>query len=326
MFFVFNMKQKFKLLNKPYFPISVFIILGIVVFILSAYFDLFERFHTLIHTYERYNVDEIIIVIFFWLILLFIFFLRWNNTIRKQNLKISKLNSDLNQQIQAKDKLYSILAHDLKNLFNSLIGFSDYIILEYDDMTDEKRKEIVSVMNRISHSSFELLENLLEWTRLDSGKLTVNAKELELSATINDIIRQLQSAAMEKKIEIRSEISNKTIAYADKNMLKTIVRNLVSNAIKFSHTESTIIVSANKVDNFIEIIISDEGIGIVDSRINKIFDGVGQSTPGTNNERGTGLGLQICKEFVELNHGKIRVKSTVGQGTDFIFSLPCKNT
>ncbi len=318
------MKQKLTFLNNIYLLISVFLVVGIIVFLLSSTFNLFERFYAFISAYEKYNLDEIIIVSFFLFVFLFIIFLLRNKIIQRQNIKISELNADLNRQVQTKDKLYSILAHDLKNLFNSLIGFSEYIIEEYDDIADKNRKEIIAVINKISHSSFELLENLLEWTRLDSGKLTVNTKEIELSATINDTIRQIQSAAMEKKITIHSKISSKTVAYADKNMLKTIVRNLLSNAVKFSHFNSTVLVSTNKAGDFIEITISDKGIGINASRINEIFNGIGHSTPGTNNERGTGLGLQICKEFVELNHGKLRVRSTEGQGTDFIFSLPGK--
>ncbi|RLD57702.1 MAG: hypothetical protein DRJ05_09265 [Bacteroidetes bacterium] len=222
-----------------------------------------------------------------------------------------------------KDKFFSIIAHDLKNPFNAIIGFSNLLYEAYDNFDEKQRKRFIKNICDASENTFKLLQNLLEWSRTQTGAFEYIPEIIDLSIIANENISILKSSADGKNIEIKSTIPYNTIAYADENMTKTIIRNLISNAIKFTHNDGKVTVSAIRKDNEIQVNVTDTGTGISKENISKLFriDDPFKSI-GTANEQGTGLGLILCKEFVEKNSGKIWVESVTDVGSSFIFTLP----
>ncbi|MBN2893185.1 MAG: PAS domain-containing sensor histidine kinase [Bacteroidales bacterium] len=239
--------------------------------------------------------------------------------IKEQNEKLQKLNDD-------KNRFMRILGHDLRTPFNSLLGFSDLLLKNLDKYDKEKIRNQVKSINSVSRQTHELLEQLLLWAKTQSGKLELKIDYFDFSETTNDLIKTLSKCANEKKIKISCFEAEKTIISADLNMFKTILRNLILNAIKFTDFNGQINVYAQKNQSNITIIVSDNGIGIDKNVIPKLWEiNENYSTIGTNNEKGTGFGLTLCKELVEKHDGKIWVESEVGKGSDFKFTLPLIN-
>lgn len=229
------------------------------------------------------------------------------------------------ESAKTQDKLYSIIAHDLKSPFNSLLGFANLLHEEYDEFADEERKKYINIMRSSSEEIFFLLENLLEWTRNSLEDIHYKPFRLDLNKTTKQSIALVEKNATLKNISIRNEIPKNTFVYADENMVRTILRNLLSNAIKFTHTGGEIIIDSSLDNDFITCSVTDNGIGISPENISKLFKV--DSTirkKGTSNERGTGLGLALCKEFVEKNGGNISVESEPEKGSKFVFTLPVK--
>lgn len=247
---------------------------------------------------------------------------------RKANkylLIIESKNNDLTQINATKDKFFSIIGHDLKSPFNSIIGFSDILIKK----TNEKNYEDVDNYAKIIHDSsaraMNLLSNLLEWSRTQTGRLEVNPELFGFVNVINEVKEILNEAAHQKSIAIENEIQSNTLVFADREMISTVLRNLISNAIKFTQIGGKITISEKYNKNEFTVIITDTGVGISKERIPKLFIvGDSNSTLGTKNEKGTGLGLILCKEFIEMNNGEIWIESTVGIGSTFSFILPTK--
>ncbi|MCF8219182.1 MAG: HAMP domain-containing histidine kinase [Bacteroidales bacterium] len=239
-----------------------------------------------------------------------------------ENLEHSLQN--LNETHTARDKFFSIIAHDLKNPFNALIGFSSLLNEEFDSLTDEENKEYIKQIYQSSESLFNLLRNLLAWTKSKTGELDYNPQEIDFNSTLNENIKIVKPEAQQKNIKIQPIISNDPVFISgDKNMLNSIIRNLTANAIKFTNTGGTISVSTKRKEDFIECAISDNGIGISDDNIKNIFRKENKyRRQGTKNEDGTGLGLLLCKEFVEKHGGEIWVESEQNQGSTFYFTLP----
>ncbi len=246
---------------------------------------------------------------------------------------IANQNSELQELNATKDKFFSIVAHDLKNPFNTLIGFSELLIKHYKKMDTEKVKRFHNLMHKASKHGYTLLENLLQWARSQTGRLKWQPGFFGLKTVAQSTIDLLSSNAQNKEVTLTSDIDPKYNVFADQNMVTTILRNLVSNAIKFTNRGGTVTVIAedyepdqdnnNREIPYVKITVSDTGIGIPESDINKLFRiDVHHSTQGTEEEQGTGLGLILCKEFVEKHTGKIWVTSKVNEGTDFIFTLP----
>lgn len=170
---------------------------------------------------------------------------------------------------------------------------------------------------------YNLLENLLAWSRSKSNEISTNPQTLDLGQLVDNIVEVLKIAALDKKINIQNMIGPEAVAYADENLVSTILRNLVSNAIKFSPENSYIVISSQQQNGFVEISVKDHGVGISSEDIPKLFrEDLQFSSPGTNKEKGTGLGLILCKEFVEKCGGKIRVESQEGKGTTMSFTIP----
>ena len=224
-----------------------------------------------------------------------------------------------------KDKFFSIIAHDLKNPFNAIIGFSNLLYEAYDNFDEKQRKSFIKNICDASENTFKLLQNLLEWSRTQTGTFEYVPEIIDLSIIANENISVLNSNAGSKSIELESTIPYNTIAFADENMTKTIIRNLISNAIKFTNTNGKVTIAAILKDNEVQVSVTDNGIGISKENIFRLFridDPF--KVAGTANEQGTGLGLILCKEFVEKNGGKIWVESVIGAGSSFIFTLPLR--
>jgi len=243
--------------------------------------------------------------------------------IELQNKNLAITNEELHKANISKDKFFSIIAHDLKSPFNSILGFSELLSDEFDNFDMEEKKSFAHNINEASLAAVKLLENLLEWARMQTGKIEFNPKNIDLSNIVVETLSLLHSFAHSKNIKLTSSIGFNTMVFADENMIKTVMRNLVSNAIKFTPVGGEVkIMSVNK-ENTIEISVKDNGVGISQEDVELLFQ-IDKSFKrvGTNNETGTGLGLILCKEFVERNGGSIHIESTPGIGSIFTFTLP----
>jgi len=222
-----------------------------------------------------------------------------------------------------KDMIFSIIAHDLRSPFSSLLGFTSLLsenINEYDKPKIEKQ---VLIINKIARQTFSLLEDLLLWSKAQSNKLVFEPQELALSEICNEIMENLKENIEAKEIEINCIDLEKIKLKADVNMLKTVLRNLISNAIKFTRKNGKISVYTESNQHEVIIIISDNGIGISNKNIAKLWDlSKDFKKKGTADEGGTGFGLALCKEFVEKHGGKIWVESKLEKGSDFKFTIP----
>ena len=249
----------------------------------------------------------------------------------KTHLQLKFAQENLQEANATKDRFFSIIAHDLKGPFNSLLGFTDVLLNYWENYTDAKRIDFVKTIRQQSDRLYRMLENLLDWSRMQLGKMEHNPEKIRLHLLAGSNLLLLKPQAKKKKVKIHSDISKSALAYGDKNMISTVIRNLMSNAIKFTHPGDEIRITCrpdcqNKDGDFHEISVSDTGIGIADEKIAKLFKIDGHiSTYGTDNEAGTGLGLILCKEFVEINGGRLSVASEEGVGSDFSFTVPCFN-
>jgi PAS domain S-box-containing protein len=222
-----------------------------------------------------------------------------------------------------KDKFFSIIAHDLKNPFNAIIGFSNLLYESYDTFTEKQKKSFIKNICDASESTYKLLQNLLDWSRTQTGKIEFNPEVIDLSLITSENIAMLKSAADNKEIGLHSDVPFNTLVFADENMIKTVVRNLLSNAIKFTTRGGAIYIKAKEQKGYVEVSVADTGIGISPENQKKLFSIDEQlKTPGTENEKGTGLGLILCKEFIEKNKGCLSLESVPGQGSVFRFTLP----
>jgi PAS domain S-box-containing protein len=238
---------------------------------------------------------------------------------------LAKQTKELLEVNATKDKFMSIIAHDLKSPFNAIIGFSDLMLKNFDQLDQDTFLKGLQTIESASTHAYKLLENLLIWSQNQTGKSQFNPEKLNLKAQINESLKMVESAAISKKIEISVSVRKDLYVFADKNMFDSILRNLISNAIKFSFKGGRIKVSATKFETEIQISVSDKGIGISPERQSAIFEiDKYTNTSGTENELGTGLGLILCKDFIAQHKGKIWIESTPQAGTLVSFSLPLK--
>lgn len=246
-----------------------------------------------------------------------------NTQISEQNESLAELNKTQLELIATKDKFFSIIAHDLKSPFNTIHGISDLFYEEFENLSNEEKKNFIMRIGQSANETFNLLENLLEWSYSQTGQLKIEKGKFDLSKIISGTIAVLESQATRKKIDINFENAHIVNVYADVNMARTVLRNLISNAIKFSYPENVIKIQVATVGQFVEVAIHDKGVGIEKKDQDNLFriDNKIQ-TKGTANEKGTGLGLILCYEFVTKNGGNISVESEKGKGSKFIFTLP----
>ena len=228
-----------------------------------------------------------------------------------------------------KDKFFSIIAHDLKNPIGSFVSLAEYIEKSYDDMNKDERMELIDLMKTSAKNVYSLLENLLNWSRSQRGVIPFNPEITNIRFIADNVVSSLSVVIAEKDIIIENKIDNSISAYFDSNMIITVLRNLLNNAVKFTPVNGSIILNASEsfaeTGKMVTISVLDTGVGMKKDIIDKLFRiDENISTPGTNNEKGTGLGLILAKEFVEKNGGNIRVTSKPGEGSNFIFTLPAE--
>ena len=236
--------------------------------------------------------------------------------IKDNEIKLTELNA-------TKDKFFSIIAHDLRNPFSNIIGFAELLNKNYSSYSAENMERITKQLYLSAKNTYNLLENLLEWSRTQSDSIPFEPVRNSFNDFCDEVITDLSQIARSKNITIQHFTTEPILLFADKNMLKTVLRNLVSNAIKFSNPGEKISIYAEKDEEKITVTVSDNGIGIEPGKLDNLFDFTKtQSTRGTAEEKGTGLGLTLCKEFIERHQGRIWAESEVGIGSKFKFTIP----
>jgi signal transduction histidine kinase len=229
---------------------------------------------------------------------------------------------ELTRLNQAKDKFFSIFAHDLKSPLNGLVGFSNLLYTELDYLTPSEISKYALHIRNSADTTYKLLANMLEWASFKHGVMTFNPTSCNLEALIHETINELSLSAEQKQIRITCSLPKEPLVFADTDMLKSIIRNLIANSIKFSNSNGYIDISASENGKKILLTVKDNGVGMSPERLNALFKSrFNNSTRGTFNEEGTGLGLMICKEFVEKHCGKLKVQSEEGKGSSFSFSI-----
>lgn len=245
---------------------------------------------------------------------------------------VSEQTAELNQHVRylkeliaTKDKFFSIVSHDLKNPFTSIMGFAD-LLVQRENLTRDEAKKYAEIIRNSSQIAVDLIKNLTEWARFQTNKVVYNPGEIDLESVINPELKIAESTALQKSIQFSRSIPSGIKIYADANMIRLSLRNLLSNAIKYSFPGGKIHISAMKKVNEVMVSVSDFGTGIKKENIDKLFKiEENVTTPGTNKEQGTGLGLILVKEFISLHGGQIHVESEFGKCSTFSFTLPVRN-
>ncbi|MDA3884898.1 MAG: tetratricopeptide repeat-containing sensor histidine kinase [Candidatus Delongbacteria bacterium] len=223
----------------------------------------------------------------------------------------------------SKDKFFKIIHHDLLNPFTAIKSTSELLNNFYDNLTEKKKRSNIRNIYRSSEKILEFINNLFAWVKTQSGEIEFKPERIDISRLIKNNLEFFEHNLSKKEISTEENISKKYIIYADRNMTDTVCRNIIANAIKFTHHEGTIKISLRKYAGMIQLKVKDNGVGIERSRISNLFT-ISESvtTPGTDDEKGTGLGLILVKEFMDMNKGSIGVKSTPREGTEFTLKFP----
>jgi signal transduction histidine kinase/Tfp pilus assembly protein PilF len=257
-------------------------------------------------------------------------FLGWNrfiNASRKElqqkNLEIEESRKNLEEINKSKDKFFSIISHDLRNPFQALLGYTNLLLSDYHNLSDDERKTYIAELDSVFKSTLQLIENLLNWARAQSGKLEYNPIAVNLYQVVTEINLLLLGVAKRKNISLEHSISPDEYVYIDVYFLQTILRNLISNSIKFTKTNGKIKVYLTNINNQKIVVVEDNGIGMTKEVAERLFsDEKAKSTVGTNREQGSGLGLTLCHEFVKKYGGRIWAESEPGKGSRFYFTVP----
>ncbi len=292
------------LTNNLFFLISVGFAVGVANYILevSARFTFWHRNQL---TLEKYKIQE------------------KNEYIKVQNKKIKSQSDEVREIYQTKDKLFSVIAHDLKNPFNSILGFSDLLLESCQDNKYDNVEKYSRIIHDTSTKTFNLLNNLLDWSRIQTNQIKLNPIQINIGELIHEMVGFMHDFAEQKELILKADVPNDLFIEADRNMIQTIIRNLVSNAIKYSNRAGIITIKVIGKSENIEISVSDTGVGITEDEKELLFKINNKpSKPGTNNETGTGLGLLLCQNFITLHKGKIWVESHLGIGSTFKFQIP----
>ena len=238
------------------------------------------------------------------------------NSLKEREARLRELNA-------TKDKFFSIIAHDLKSPFNAIVGFSSMMTEQLRKKEYEGLEEYAEIIQNSSHRAMELLRNLLEWSRSQTGTMSFHPEYVDLVTLINETNDLLRDSAKQKSISISKNLPSNLIVMADRPMVNSVLRNLVSNAIKFTHSGGKILITGEQSPDELLICVKDSGIGVSKNDQRKLFR-IDESftKAGTHNEKGTGLGLILCKEFIDKHGGKIWVESEIGCGSTFCFTLP----
>ncbi len=287
-----------------------------------------EKWH--FHTRKEISVIKVLNYIAIGLVpvlLTILLLILWSRSLKKKVKQKTRVlhqkTTSLEKLNDTKDKLFSIIAHDLKSPFNSILGLSD-LLIENSPIYDTSNVEYLSKnINSTAKNTLNLIENLLCWAQSQTNQIKYDPEAIDLEKNISQAVIFFNAPASVKNISLNHIRDYETIVYADRIMLKLILHNLISNAIKFTHSNGKIDIYTLHGEGEVEITISDNGTGMNEATRNNLFETkTNLSSKGTSNEDGTGLGLILCKEFVEKNGGKIRVESELGKGSDFTFTIP----
>jgi len=230
---------------------------------------------------------------------------------------------ELEKMNNSKDRLFAIISHDLKNPFNTILNFSHLLLRNYKQPIPEKAYDFIKRIHKSARGGYTLLENLLQWSRFQTGTIDLKLCKLNLNLLVEQNILYLEENVNAKHISIINELDKHLLIVADENMICTVIRNLLSNAIKFTPMDGKITISKQIRENDVVLNIADTGVGMTPEEVQKLFKlETNASKPGTDNEQGSGLGLVICREFIRQNNGKIWVESEEGKGSTFSFCIP----
>jgi signal transduction histidine kinase len=243
--------------------------------------------------------------------------------IKESERRYKLLAEKLKESNEMKDKFFSIISHNLRSPFDSILGFTEILKNEYKDLKDEERDLYINSLYDSSRHFYHILDNLLQYSRFQAGKMEFKPEELNLKEIIKRNVSVLKNNADKKQIKLTNEVDTDIKVFADENMLNSILLNIITNSIKFTEKGGSINITSNIDDKNIELTVTDSGIGMDDEVMINLFrlDST-KSTPGTDNETGTGLGLLLTKEYIERNGGEIRLTSKPKEGTSFTFTLP----
>jgi signal transduction histidine kinase len=223
----------------------------------------------------------------------------------------------------AKDKFFSIIAHDLRSPFNTIIGFSNVLKDSYKELDKKEVSHFIELINDSAVSAYNLLSNLLDWSRSQTNAMSFMPMKIDIGEIIAGTLNMLKADAQKKNISLKCDVPDGLIVKADNNMIATVIRNLLSNAVKFTRPEGSVTVSWREEGNRYAFVFTDNGVGISPENLAKLFNiDTKVATKGTADEPGTGLGLILCREFIEKNGGTIRVESEEGKGSSFTITLP----
>lgn len=234
-----------------------------------------------------------------------------------------RLNRKLISSVQTKDKLFSVISHDLKSPFNSILGYSEILIDIASGEENNKVAQYAEIINSSSKENLKLLNNLLDWSRSQTGKFKFQPEEIELDDLFKLVYDFFKIDLSKNNIQLKYSSSIQSAIVADGNILRTVLINIISNAIKYTHEGGHIDIIASTSNSKVVINVVDDGVGMSGSVINKLFKlSETESMQGVRNELGTGLGLMICYELMQIHHGDIKVTSTVGAGSNFEITFP----
>ena len=271
---------------------------------------------------QWYIIGGVILILILGLILLMVI-LKNNRQQRALNRLLDRKNKELEELNITKDKFISIIAHDLKSPFNSLLGFLTDMDEHFDDYDEPMKRDIIGKLKKSSHNTYNLLVNLLDWTQSQRGQIKILAKKFPVGEVIHEIFGILSNRANAKQQQLISEVDPGIQIHSDPQIIKAILINLVNNAIKFTPSNGKINVSIHREKNSMRFEVSDTGIGIPLSQIENLFRIDAQYRRlGTENEPGTGLGLVMCREYIKILGGEIGVKTEEGKGSTFYFTIP----
>jgi len=245
---------------------------------------------------------------------------------KREQQEIQAKNEELQLANAEKNKFFSIIAHDLKSPFNGIVGFSKLLVDEIKLKNIDAVEKYAKIVLDSSNTALDLLTNLMEWARSQTGRLNYKPESFNMHDLIKEIVHVFSNIAKGKNINITVDMDTQLTVFADVSMISAVIRNLISNAIKFTHKGGQIIIRADQLAHHLKVIVSDSGVGMSESVIDKLFRiDEKYSTSGTQDEQGTGLGLILCKDFVEKHEGQIWAESAEGIGSNFIFTLKNNN-
>ncbi len=238
-----------------------------------------------------------------------------NKTIEKQNNELIKINNE-------KDKFFSIIAHDLRSPFTGFLSLTQMLAEEFDDFSKEELIKTITSLKDSAGILYKLLENLLSWSLIKRGLMEFNFEKINLYSVVNSNLEILEQRAVQKNISLINNTDQDIYIYSDKNIIHTVLRNLISNAVKFTTAGGSVTVNSKDIKSIIEVSVRDTGVGISEQDLGKLFKiDEKVSNKGTDGEPSTGLGLLLCKELIEKNEGTIYAKSELGKGSEFIFTI-----